>query len=640
VTPDLQRIGTYELPRGSVVGKYEIMRRLAVGGMAEIYLARVTGAAGFEKLVVLKRILPSVAEDPTFVQMFLDEAKIAATLRHPNIADVYDVGEAGGTYFFTMEYVYGQDVRAIRNDARKREEQIPLPVALAIVHGTASALEHAHGKVGPDGKPLELVHRDVSASNIMVSYDGAVKLLDFGIARAASSTHKTQTGTLKGKIPYMSPEQCRGLPMDRRSDLFSLGVVFYEMTVGRRPFRGDSDFDIMDQIVHKGARKPSELVQGFPPELEAMIMRLLDRAPAMRYATGEDLLHDLDTFIAKHGLWLSPRAISKYMRTLFADKIEAWEHAEQEGVAFSQHLVQSITSQSQRSELVTPPSSFPGLPPRSAEEMLAVARRASEEMMVATPPPRTTSSEMAAVVPPSAMLERSTSKEMAAVSAAGTRRSEAMAVFPAITPMPDADLLSSEEPHTTPMGAPAESASQLPVASLQTRSGRTIALAFAGALVVGAGGVFGFLISRDDDERAAAVAPQELAEPEQPANAKAMPVQPAEATPDATPGRKTPAEKTPAEKTPAEKTRADNTPADNTPAQQPTVLAPAPVGEDAPDASEVAPSANTVGAPPPSTRKQTPKPTPKSPQREKVKPKHKPESKEQPWDPNSPFLPR
>src|SRR6187551_1601245 len=139
----------FELPRGAVVGKYEIMRRLAVGGMAEIYLARVTGAAGFEKLVVLKRILPSVAEDPSFVHMFLDEAKLAATLRHPNIADVYDVGEDDGTYFFTMEYVYGQDVRAIRHECKKRNEQIPLAVALAIVHGTASALEHAHEKTGP-----------------------------------------------------------------------------------------------------------------------------------------------------------------------------------------------------------------------------------------------------------------------------------------------------------------------------------------------------------------------------------------------------------------------------------------------------------------------------------------------------------
>ena len=219
--------GAYELPAGTLLGKYEIVRKLATGGMAEIYLARIRGTAGFEKLVVLKRILPNVAEDPTFVHMFLDEARLAATLQHPNIADVYDVGDADGVYFFTMEYVHGQDVRAIKIASRKSGEPVPVAIALAIVYGIASALDYAHTRKGPDGLPLGLVHRDVSTSNILVSYDGAVKLVDFGIARAAGAQHKTLTGTLKGKIPYMSPEQCKGLPLDARSDLFSLGVVLY-----------------------------------------------------------------------------------------------------------------------------------------------------------------------------------------------------------------------------------------------------------------------------------------------------------------------------------------------------------------------------------------------------------------------------
>ena len=174
----------YELTPGEALGKYEILRKLAVGGMAEIYLARIRGNAGFEKVVVLKRILPQVAEDPTFVQMFLEEARLAATLNHPNIAHVYDVGEVDGQHFFTMEFVHGQDVRSIRHEMKKRTEAVPLPISLAIVHGTAAALHYAHERTGPDGKLLGLVHRDVSASNVMVSYDGAIKLLEFGIARA------------------------------------------------------------------------------------------------------------------------------------------------------------------------------------------------------------------------------------------------------------------------------------------------------------------------------------------------------------------------------------------------------------------------------------------------------------------------
>ncbi|CAN5746051.1 hypothetical protein BH11MYX3_BH11MYX3_25450 [soil metagenome] len=363
----------YDLPRGATLGKYEVLRKIATGGMAEIYLARSRGAAGFEKLVVIKRILPNVAEDPTFVQMFLDEARLAATLQHPNIADVYDVGEAAGTPFFAMEYVHGQDVRNIRLTARKRNESVPLSIALAIIHGTASALDYAHEKRGNDGTSIGLVHRDVSASNVIVSYDGAIKLLDFGIARASSRTHKTQVGTLKGKIPYMSPEQCRGFELDRRSDLFSLGVVAFELTVGRRPFRGDSDFEVMDQIVHHGAPLPSSLMRDYPPQLEAIVMKLLAMKQQDRYQTAEALLQDLDPFLHQHRLWVSPKPLGKYMRTIFEDRITAWESAQLEGASLAQYVAESITSPSQRSELVTPPSAFPGLLPLS-QEMPAVVQ--------------------------------------------------------------------------------------------------------------------------------------------------------------------------------------------------------------------------------------------------------------------------
>jgi serine/threonine protein kinase len=204
---------------GDRLGRYEVLRKLATGGMAEIYLGRMRGVAGFEKLCVLKRILPGVAVDQKLVQMFLDEARLSATLRHPNIADVFDLGTENGSYFYAMEFIHGQDARAIRVKSAEVARPVPLDVSLAIVHGVASALEYAHDKTGPDG-PLDLVHRDISPGNILISYEGAVKLVDFGIARATTRASDTKTGTLKGKIPYMSPEQLQGQKLDKRSDLF------------------------------------------------------------------------------------------------------------------------------------------------------------------------------------------------------------------------------------------------------------------------------------------------------------------------------------------------------------------------------------------------------------------------------------
>jgi serine/threonine protein kinase len=359
----------FDLPPGTMLGKYEILRKLAMGGMAEIYLARSRGQAGFEKLVVLKRILPTVANDPTFVQMFLDEARLAATLQHPNIADVYEVGDHEGSPFFAMEFIHGQDVRSIRLAARERKESVPLAIALAILHGTASALDYAHDRTGPDGKNLGLVHRDVSTSNVLVSYEGSIKLIDFGIARAASRSHQTQTGTLKGKIPYMSPEQCRGQPMDRRSDLWSLGVLMYELTVGRRPFRGENDFAIMDQIVHHDVPKPSAAMRDYPPELETILLRLLNRSLSERYQTAEQMLHDLDPFLAQNRLWVSPKPLSRYMRTVFEDKVSAWDKALEDGMTLAQHVTTVV--QTGQSELMTPPSAFPAVQPLS-QEMPAV----------------------------------------------------------------------------------------------------------------------------------------------------------------------------------------------------------------------------------------------------------------------------
>ncbi len=312
---------------GATLGRYEIIKKLAVGGMAQIYLARVRATAGFEKLVVLKRISPLVAEDREFVQMFLDEARLAATLRHPNIADVFDVGEDAGSYYFAMEFIHGQDARSVRLAAKEHGRAIPLEIALAVISGTAYALAYAHAKEGPTG-PLGLVHRDISPSNILVSYDGAVKLVDFGIARVGnriSQKTRTRTGVLKGKVPYMSPEQCHGQPLDRRCDIFSLGTVFYELTCGVRPFDGHSEYDTLEMIARGRLQRPAVHVASYPPALESILLRMLAHEPADRYQTADDALADLERFTSDHGLLVSERVVAKYMRELFADEIAASE---------------------------------------------------------------------------------------------------------------------------------------------------------------------------------------------------------------------------------------------------------------------------------------------------------------------------
>jgi len=303
------------------LGKYEVVKLLATGGMAEIYLARSVGAAGFEKQVVLKKIHSRLAEDKKFVALFLEEARLAATLVHANITGVFDVGESDGSYFFAMEHVDGQDVRTILQEMQALGVAIPLDVAIAIVQATAHALAYAHDRRGPEG-PLGIVHRDVSPSNILVSYDGAVKLVDFGIARVRSKNRQTtESGTLRGKIPYMSPEQSRAGKLDRRSDLFSLGSILYELTTGQRPFEGPSDFAILEQIVNHDANRPSSVVPDYPPALEAIVGRMLARDREERFQSADEVLEALEAASRELGLRPTSSAVARFMQTLFAAEL-------------------------------------------------------------------------------------------------------------------------------------------------------------------------------------------------------------------------------------------------------------------------------------------------------------------------------
>ncbi|HTM21510.1 MAG TPA: serine/threonine-protein kinase [Kofleriaceae bacterium] len=315
------------LAPGTRLGKYELIQRLAVGGMAELYLARCTGIEGFEKLVAVKRILPQYAANEEFVQMFLDEARLAATLQHANIAHVYDIGQTEHGLFFTMEFVRGADARELLRSAVRSGEPIGLEHALTIVGGAAAGLHAAHEKCGVDGEPLGIVHRDVSPANILVSFDGCVKVIDFGVAKASRQHSQTRVGTLKGKISYMAPEQCQGEAVDRRCDVFALGIVLYELTCGRRLFEGDNEFAIMKKIITSDAPPPSSVKPGYPAELERIVLRALARDRELRYPTAQELQLELETFARGHGLVISSVRLGEWMRERFADKIAAWEQA-------------------------------------------------------------------------------------------------------------------------------------------------------------------------------------------------------------------------------------------------------------------------------------------------------------------------
>jgi len=327
----------------------------ARGGMAELFLARTIGPSGFEKLVVLKKILPNFAENPRFVRLFLDEAKLAASLDHPHIAHVYDLGTVDGSYFFTMEYLHGQDVRSLLQRSVRAATQLPIEHAVQIARNIASALHYAHERRGTEGKLLDVVHRDVSPANIVVSYDGAVKLLDFGVAKAATSTVKTRTGTLKGKVAYMSPEQARGASIDRRSDVFSLGIVLWEMVATRRLFKGDNDLATIQMIINEPAPDVSSFRADCPLELERITARALAKDPKDRYQTAQDLQLDLEELARETKLGQSSVALSAHMSRLFADEIGAWKTAQSNGVSLPEHISSAGIHQT-NNDLTTPVS--------------------------------------------------------------------------------------------------------------------------------------------------------------------------------------------------------------------------------------------------------------------------------------------
>ena len=326
---------------GERLGKYELFSKIASGGMAEIHVAK-SSTLGVDKVVVIKRLLPQHLSKPEFVEMFLDEARIAAALNHPNIVQMYDFGPVDGAYFMAMEYLHGADLRSIHRQAVANHDLLPLKHVMTIMSGVCSGLHHAHDAKGMDGVPLEVVHRDVSPHNVVITFDGAVKLVDFGIAKAKNRKSETRHGTLKGKVPYMSPEQLRGEPIDRRCDVYALGVILYELTTGQRPYivTNTGEFALMMAIARGQIKAPSLVRPDYPRELEQIVTKAMARRSADRYQTTRELEMALETFAARNKLQVSVNALAGYMSTVFSERIERWGKARAAGKAFAEHVAE------------------------------------------------------------------------------------------------------------------------------------------------------------------------------------------------------------------------------------------------------------------------------------------------------------
>jgi serine/threonine-protein kinase len=309
------RAGTYFL------GRYRVVDEIGIGGMASVHLARMDGPGGFQKWVAIKRIHPHLVEDETFVHMFLDEARVAARISHPNVAQVFDLGKHEDTYWIAMEYLHGEPLREVMRRTEELGQPMPPEIACRVIADAAEGLHAAHELLGKHGEKLQLVHRDVTPHNLFVTYDGTTKVVDFGIAKFSSRMASTRAGTLKGKLAYMSPEQVGGEPIDRRTDVFALGVVLWELTTGQRLFRMESDLDTLAKVQECNVPRPSTVVRGYPIDLEKIVMKALAKQKNERYKTAREFSRALQSLLMRRGLFIASDEVASYTASIFAERI-------------------------------------------------------------------------------------------------------------------------------------------------------------------------------------------------------------------------------------------------------------------------------------------------------------------------------
>jgi serine/threonine-protein kinase len=388
-------------------GKYVLVRKLAQGGMAEIFLAKQVGAERFERNVVIKKMLKHLTDNAEFVNMFLDEARLAGRLSHQNVVQIYELGQTDGSYYICMEYLPGEDFATVLSAARAARAYVPLDVVAAVIIGAAHGLHFAHEFTSDDGAPLNIVHRDISPANIFVTYQGQVKVLDFGIAKAESRVAQTSAGMVKGKFMYMPPEQARSEPIDRRADVYALGVSLYEASTLRRPFTRDHELAVLNAVLKGDFKPPSQLRPDLPPEMERIILKAMANRPEDRYQTAAEMAEDLERFLGTLG---TSTQVAGYLRHAFpADRIAtrsripSLETLRRDGASLTAFAaggpISTVTSgptaaaAAAAAAAVAPPTPAPAPPP-------SVRSATSEEPTRAHPRPGVASPTNAAPAPP------------------------------------------------------------------------------------------------------------------------------------------------------------------------------------------------------------------------------------------------
>lgn len=349
--------------RGNASSSFTLGKRTAVGGMAEVYLAVQRGFGGFEKLVVVKRMLPHLLEDGNFVQMFLDEARLAARLRHPNIVSIIEVRRDEDVFTVAMEYLRGEDLRHLIREQRDGAIRIPLPITLHIMGRLADALHFAHMAKDERGRPLGLVHRDVAPSNVIVTYDGQVKLIDFGVAKASAHATYTTPGTIKGKFPYSSPEQICGKSLDARSDIFSFGILMHELLTGRRLFKGDSPVTTLRSVLSDPIPRPRDLNPDVPREVEDIVMGALKRDVDARTKSARVLRQQVGEVLTNLRAKVTTKDLARWMTDTFPEDLRRRMTLEREATAAARERANGGAGDPSDSQVA--PSGVSGLRPAS-----------------------------------------------------------------------------------------------------------------------------------------------------------------------------------------------------------------------------------------------------------------------------------
>ncbi|MDX1996077.1 MAG: protein kinase, partial [Thermoanaerobaculia bacterium] len=343
--------------------------------MAEVFTAKAFGVEGFERILAIKKILPTMAEDEEFITMFIDEARISVQLNHANVVHIHELGKHDDAYYIAMEYVSGKDLRALLERFRRRREIMPTAMAVFVASKMCEGLDYAHRKKDARGQELHIIHRDVSPQNILISYEGEVKIIDFGIAKAANRSQKTQAGILKGKFGYMSPEQVRGQPIDRRSDIFAVGVTLYEMLTGEKLFVGESDFSTLEKVRNAEVPLPRQFNPNIPAGLEKVVLKSLAREVEDRYQWSSDLQEDLMRFLLAGDAIYSAKHLSAFMKEAFAEDLyrEAEKMERYAAVTRPEDLESSGITAAPRKKAPTaappPPQAPPPGRPRSASSV-------------------------------------------------------------------------------------------------------------------------------------------------------------------------------------------------------------------------------------------------------------------------------